>query len=107
VGVLSYTVAQRSRELAVRTALGAQQVDIAGLVLRQGFTVTAGGIAVGVLLSLAITRWLGSLLYGVTPYDGPTYLAVPLLLALVSAVACLAPARRAARVDPLRALRQG
>jgi putative ABC transport system permease protein len=107
VGVLSYTVAQRSRELAVRTALGARQADVAALVLRQGLTVTAGGIAVGVLLSLAMTRWLASLLYGVTPHDGPTYLVVPLLLALVSGAACLAPARRAARVDPLSALRQG
>jgi putative ABC transport system permease protein len=107
VGVLSYTVAQRSRELAVRTALGARQVDIAGLVLRQGLTVTAAGTAVGILLSLAMTRWLASLLYGVTAHDGLTYVVVPLVLALVSAGACLAPARRAARVDPLRVLREG
>jgi putative ABC transport system permease protein len=107
VGVLSYTVAQRSRELAVRTALGARQVDIAGLVLRQGLTVTAAGTAVGILLSLAITRWLASLLYGVTAHDRLTYVVVPLVLALVSAGACLAPARRAARVDPLRVLREG
>jgi putative ABC transport system permease protein len=107
VGVLSYTVAQRSRELAVRTALGARQVDIAGLVLRQGLTVTAAGTAVGILLSLAMTRWLASLLYGVTAHDRLTYVVVPLVLALVSAGACLAPARRAARVDPLRVLREG
>jgi hypothetical protein len=107
VGVLSYTVAQRSRELAVRTALGARQVDIAGLVLRQGLTVTAAGIAAGMLVSLAMTRWLASLLYGVTAHDGLTYVVVPLMLALVSAGACLAPARRAARLDPLRVLREG
>jgi putative ABC transport system permease protein len=76
-------------------------------VLRQGLTVTVAGTAVGILLSLAMTRWLASLLYGVTAHDRLTYVVVPLVLALVSAGACLAPARRAARVDPLRVLREG
>jgi ABC-type antimicrobial peptide transport system permease subunit len=104
-GVLSYTVAQRSRELAVRSALGAQRRDIVGLVLRQGLAMTAAGIALGTLAALATARSLAALLYGVTPYDRLTYIAVPLLVALVSVLACLTPALRAARVDPMRALR--
>ena len=104
-GVLSYTVAQRSRELAVRTALGARQADIVRIVLRQGLTVAGAGLAAGLLGSLALTRWLAALLYGVTAQDGVTYVLVPILILLVATGACLGPAWRAARLDPLRALR--
>jgi predicted permease len=104
-GVVSYTVAQRSRELAVRTALGATPFDIVRLVLRQGLAVTLGGLAAGILGSLALMQSIAALLYGVTPHDRLTYLVVPALLVVVSAAACLAPARRAARLDPLRVLR--
>jgi putative ABC transport system permease protein len=104
-GVLSYTVAQRSRELAVRAALGARQVDIAGIVLRQALTVTSAGLAAGLLASLAVTRWMSALLYGVTSQDRFTYVLVPLVIVLIAAIACLGPAWRAARIDPQHELR--
>lgn len=104
-GVLSYTVAQRSRELGMRRALGARQIDIVRLVLGQGLAATAAGLGAGLLGSLALTRLIGALLYGVTPHDGLTYLVVPIVVGLMAAAACVAPARRAARLDPLRALR--
>ena len=107
VGVLSYTVAQRSRELAVRTALGARRTDIVALVLRQGLTVTAAGLVAGILGAFALSRWIAALLYGVTPHDGITYVGVPILLTIVSVAACLGPALRAARLDPLQVLKQG
>lgn len=104
-GVLSYTVSQRSRELAVRAALGAQQIDIVRLVLRHGLLVTGSGIAVGLLSSLALMRSISALLYGIVPFDGITYFVVPIILLAVAAAACFGPARRAARIDPLVALR--
>lgn len=107
VGVLSYMVAQRSRELAVRTALGAQRTDILALVLRQGLAVTGAGLVVGIAGAFALTRWIASLLYAVNPHDVTTYVAVPAFLAIVAAAACLGPALRAARLDPLTVLKQG
>jgi predicted permease len=104
-GVLSYAVAQRSRELAVRSALGARRADIVRLILRQGFLVTAVGLAIGLLSSMWLARGIAAQLYGVTPADGVTYTAVPLLLAAVAAAACVSPARRAASLNPLRVLR--
>src|SRR5206468_6605734 len=104
-GVLSYGVAQRSRELAVRTALGARPVDIVRLVLGHTLAVTGVGLAAGLLGSLALTRAIGSLLYGITPHDGITYVGVSMILIVVAAAASFGPARRAARLDPLRALR--
>ncbi len=103
--VLSYTVGQRSRELAVRAALGARQIDIVRLVVSQGLLVTIGGVAAGLAGSLVLTRAIGALLYGVTRYDPITYAGVPALLLVVAAAACLSPARRAARLDPLRVLK--
>jgi putative ABC transport system permease protein len=104
-GVLSSFVAQRSREIAVRAALGARQADLLRLVIRQGLTMTAGGVAAGVIGSFALMRALAGLLYGVTPYDTLTYVAVPLIVAAAGLLACAAPAIRAARVDPLLTLR--
>lgn len=104
-GVLSYSVAQRSRELAVRAALGAGRAHIAGLVLRQGLAVSCAGLAAGLLVSLAMSRAIEALLYGVTARDRVTYLLVPIVVLAVAAVACAGPAWRAARVDPLRELR--
>ncbi len=104
-GVLSYSVAQRSRELAVRTALGARRADLAWLVLRQALTISGLGILVGLAPSFALSRSMATLLYGVTTRDPVTFIGVPLLLAVVSVAACLAPAWRAARLDPVRTLR--
>jgi predicted permease len=104
-GVSSYSVAQRTRELAVRTALGARPVDIVRLVLGHTLAVTGVGLAAGLVGSLALTRSIGTLLYGITPHDGITYAAVSIVLVAVAAAASFGPARRAARLDPLRALR--
>jgi putative ABC transport system permease protein len=105
-GVLSYSVAQRSREIGVRTALGARPADVVRLVLRQVATIMIGGVAAGLWVAYAASRSLMTVLYGVSPHDLTSFVAVPLALAVVTAVACVVPARRAARIDPLRALRE-
>ena len=104
-GVMSYTVAQRTREIGIRRALGAQGHNVLGLVLRRGMTLTLCGIALGLAGSYALTRLMTSLLFGVTAHDAVTFAGVSLLLAIVALVACLIPARRATKVDPLIALR--
>ena len=104
-GVLSYSIAQRRRELAVRSALGATRGDIMRLVFRQGSLVAAAGVVAGLAIAAALTRSMAALLYGVTAYSLTTFVGVPVLLFAVSALACALPARRAARQDPLRALR--
>ena len=104
-GVLSYSVAQRSREIGVRTALGAQTMDIVALVLRSGMAITAAGLAGGLAAAALLVESLSKVLYGVRPFDPATFMAVPLVLAVAAALACVAPARRAARIDPIRALR--
>jgi predicted permease len=104
-GVLSYSVAQRSREIGVRTALGAQTSDVIALVVRSGMAITAAGLAVGLLISSLVVGSLSKILYGVRPFDPTTFVVVPLVLTLAAALACIAPARRAARIDPIRALR--
>ena len=106
-GVLSYSVAQRSREIGVRTALGAQPADIVRLVLRQVAAIMVGGVAVGLWAAFTASHWLTTVLYGVSPHDLASFVAVPVALAAVTAIACVVPARRAARIDPLRALRSG
>ena len=105
-GVLSYSVAQRSREIGVRAALGAQRGDIVVLVLRQCAAVTATGLVVGMAGAFVLSRSLSRLLYGVSPADPFSFLAVPVVLFAVAAIACFVPARRAASVDPLRVLRR-
>jgi putative ABC transport system permease protein len=104
-GVLSYTVAQRTRELGVRSALGARKRDLVALVLRQGMRVTVAGIAAGLIAAAWLTRFIATLLYGATPGDWMTYAFVVIVVLVVAALACVVPARRAARLDPLRALR--
>ncbi len=106
-GVLSYSVSLRTRELAIRAALGASRREIVRLVLGQGLSVTLGGIAAGMLASAWLTRVLTTQLYGVTAHDPLTFALVPLVLLAVGALACLLPARRAARLDPQRTLRGG
>jgi len=104
-GVVSYSVAQRTREIGIRVALGAGCGQIRAMVLRQGLGATAIGIGVGLAGAVAVTRTLGALLYGVSPTDPATFGLVTLLLAGTALVACLVPARRATKVDPLVALR--
>jgi putative ABC transport system permease protein len=104
-GVISYTVAQRTREIGVRVALGAQRRNVLALVLGQGMRLVAIGIATGVLGALALTRTLSSLLYGVSATDATTYATVPLVLGAIALAATYLPASRATRVDPLTAIR--
>ena len=104
-GLISHMVLQRTREIGIRVALGAQRRDIMRMVLRQGIRATLAGVAVGVVAGLALTRLLRSLLFGVTPGDWLTFLSVALLLLVVALAACSIPARRATRVDPIVALR--
>jgi putative ABC transport system permease protein len=104
-GVLAYLVTQRTREIGVRIALGAQKQNVLSLVIGQGMKLALVGVGVGVLVALALTRVLRSLLYDVKPTDPPTFVAVSLLLVAIALIACWLPARRAAKVDPMEALR--
>lgn len=104
-GVLSYTVGQRTTELGVRMALGAQAPSVVGLVVGQGAWLVGGGLTVGVLGALALTRFLSSLVFGISVFDPLTYAGVALLLAAVGMSACSLPALRATRINPVAALR--
>jgi putative ABC transport system permease protein len=104
-GVLSYAVAQRSRELGLRLALGATTGNLLRMVVGRGLALTGTGLAIGAAVAWAATRAMQSVLYGVTPGDPPTYAAVAALLATVALVASYLPARRAARLDPTEVLR--
>ena len=104
-GVLSYTTSLRAREIGLRTALGAQRVNVIGLVVRQAVTITAAGLSVGVAAALALSQSLSPLLYGVSVRDAFSFVAVPLVLVAVAVVSCVAPAWRATRIDPIQALR--
>ncbi|MFO1497445.1 MAG: ABC transporter permease [Verrucomicrobiota bacterium] len=103
-GVLAYSVVQRTQEIAIRIALGAPKWSVLWLVFREGMAMTLAGVVVGLAAALALTRVMGSLLYEIQPADPVSFAAVSLLLLTIAAAACLVPARRAARVDPLRAL---
>jgi putative ABC transport system permease protein len=104
-GVLSYSVSQRSREIGVRAALGAQPADIIRLVVRQGLVMTMAGLVAGLAAAAALVKLIGTMLYGVTTRDPVSYAFVALALMLAAGVACVVPARRAARIDPLKAMR--
>ncbi|MCL4851431.1 MAG: FtsX-like permease family protein, partial [Bryobacteraceae bacterium] len=104
-GVVSFAVAQRTRELGLRMALGADATSVLGLVLSRSLVLMVGGIALGLALNLALTRFVSSLLYGVTATDPVTFGASSALLAAVALLAAYLPARRATRIDPMEALR--
>ena len=105
-GVLSYLVTQSSRDIGILVALGARRENILTLVVRQGTQLTLIGIFAGLLGAFALTRVIASLLFGVTPRDAATFLAVPALLAVLAFAATVIPAWRASKVDPMVALRQ-
>ena len=104
-GVTSYYVTQRTHEIGVRMALGAQIADVLKLVLKRAMLLAVAGIAIGIVGAVAVTRYLTTLLFGVKPVDAITFIGVGLVLAAVVFLACLIPARRAAKIDPLEALR--
>ena len=103
--VISYSVAQRTRELGIRMALGAQQLDVLKLVVGSGLKLVLMGIALGLFGAFALTRLLSNLLYGIGATDPSTFVSMPLLLMAIAALASYVPARRAVKVDPLVALR--
>ena len=104
-GVISYLVARRTQEIGIRMALGADRADVARLVLRDGMTLAAIGVGIGIVGALAVTRLMAKWLFGVSATDPVTFLCISVLLLFVATVACYLPARRAMRVDPMIALR--
>jgi len=105
-GVVSYTVSQRTQEIGVRMAIGAQRRDVLRMVLGDGMKLAALGVLIGIGAALALAGYVASLLFGVTPFDPVSYVITAAVLLAVAAIACYVPARRAMSVDPLIALRQ-
>jgi putative ABC transport system permease protein len=104
-GLVSFSVGQRTNEIGIRMALGARAGAVLAMIMRQGMMVAAAGVAGGLAASIALTRYLTTMLFGVSAADPATYAGLAAVMAIVSALACYVPARRAARVDPLAAIR--
>jgi putative ABC transport system permease protein len=104
-GVVSYTVTQRTAEIGIRMALGANRKEVSRLILLDGIKPAVLGLAAGLLASVALSQILKSLLFGISALDGITFLVVPVILATTVILACFAPALRATRIDPIVALR--
>jgi ABC-type antimicrobial peptide transport system permease subunit len=104
-GVLAYTVTQRIREIGIRIALGASARNVASLVLRQGLLLALAGVVIGGAAAFALTRWMKSLIFGVSATDPVTFSAVAMLLVAIALIASYVPARRAVKVDPMLSLR--
>jgi putative ABC transport system permease protein len=104
-GVISYLVGQRTHELGIRLALGAQRRDVMRLVLGHGMKMALAGVSLGLIVALGLTRLISKMLYGVSATDPATFVAITVLLITVALLACLIPAWRATQVDPLVALR--
>jgi ABC-type antimicrobial peptide transport system permease subunit len=104
-GVISYSVSQRTREIGIRTALGATSGEVRGMFLRHAMILAGIGVVLGLGVSTALTRWMSALLYGVSPLDTATFAAVPVILISAASAAAYLPARRATLLDPMNALR--
>ena len=104
-GVMAYSVSQRTREIGIRVALGAQRAQVVGLVLNQSLVLTMAGIALGIAGAAVVTRYLEGFLFGLTPLDPATFIGVSVMFAAVALAAAFVPARRATKVEPLVALR--
>jgi putative ABC transport system permease protein len=104
-GVISYSVAQRTREIGIRMALGASREDVIRMILLQGARIAGTGVVIGMLAAFGLTRYLEKLLFSVSPSDPSTFGAVAFVLAIVALLACYIPARRTLRLDPMIALR--
>jgi ABC-type antimicrobial peptide transport system permease subunit len=104
-GVLAYVVAQRTREIGIRAALGARPVQLERMFLRQGLALTGVGLVVGIGAAIVLSRWISSLLFGVGPFDAVAYVAALGVSLVTAALASYVPARRAATIDPIETLR--